>query len=344
MYGFYDAAVKARVCGFCHIDALAGGGEPSSGPFIRRVTDDDRLRTLYLDSRLTMAAIAARMGCGESTVRRRLVGVGVRPRPRGPSGRSDLARAHRDWTASLAYAVGLIATDGCLSRVGHAISIASKDFALLDTVRRCLRLTNAITPYSSGRCYHIQWRDRWFHQWLIEIGLTPAKSLTLGAVSLPTRYLRDFVRGCIDGDGTIVTYVDRSHMRKNAKYVYERLYVSVVSASPRFIGWLQEEVANQLAIVGDVSREVRHGRHPLWRLRYAKAESIRLLQWIYYAPDVPCLARKRAKAEPFLELLGQSARRPVGQPRAGWLYNGGACRGGGTRQTRSIQNRVPVRA
>src|SRR5262249_51909706 len=35
---------------------------------------------------------------------------------------------------------------------------------------------------------------------------------------------------------------------------------------------------------------------PLWTLRYAKAESIRLLGWMYYSPDVPALARKRDRA------------------------------------------------
>jgi len=35
-------------------------------------------------------------------------------------------------------------------------------------------------------------------------------------------------------------------------------------------------------------------------LRYAARESLDLLHWMYYAPDVPSLARKRAKAEPFM--------------------------------------------
>lgn len=42
------------------------------------------------------------------------------------------------------------------------------------------------------------------------------------------------------------------------------------------------------------------GRSPAWHLKYAKHNSIRLLKWLYYADDVPCLARKRVKALPFL--------------------------------------------
>jgi len=37
-------------------------------------------------------------------------------------------------------------------------------------------------------------------------------------------------------------------------------------------------------------------------LKYPKGESIQLLKGMYYANDVPCLARKREKAEQFLEM------------------------------------------
>jgi hypothetical protein len=37
--------------------------------------------------------------------------------------------------------------------------------------------------------------------------------------------------------------------------------------------------------------------HDLWRLRYAKRESFGLLQWIYYAPDLAALQRKRDHAQ-----------------------------------------------
>ena len=38
----------------------------------------------------------------------------------------------------------------------------------------------------------------------------------------------------------------------------------------------------------------------VFRLSYAKGTSIRLLKHLYYAPNVPCLSRKRQIAERFL--------------------------------------------
>jgi hypothetical protein len=220
--------------------------------------------------------------------------------------------------------VGLIATDGNLARKRAAITIVSKDTDLLETVRRCLGLITPIKPHGGGygnRCHHLAWHDRSFYEWLRGIGLTPAKSLTLGPLSVPDEYFADFFRGCIDGDGSIRVYTDRYHVRKCERYVYERLYVSIVSASQPFVEWLQMSVRRLTGAAGSMTVSHRQGAHPLWELRYAKAQSIRLLTWMYHAPDVPCLNRKREKAGRFLMPLGVASEGSTGRPRVGWLYN-----------------------
>ena len=153
------------------------------------------------------------------------------------------------------------------------------------------------------------------------IGLTPAKSLTLRPLAIPDAVFADFVRGCIDGDGSVTVYVDRHNTDKSERYVYERLYVKLVSASRVFLDWVQATIRRILSMRGSITVQRAQGRSPLWTLRYAKSESIELLRWIYYSPTVPCLARKRATADPFLQPLGHAAARPVGRRRAGWVYN-----------------------
>jgi hypothetical protein len=102
----------------------------------------------------------------------------------------------------------------------------------LATLRQCLQLRASVTLGGKGsRCYRIQWGDRRFREWLIGIGLSPAKSLILGPLLIPDVYFPDFFRGCIDGDGSIVVYTDRYHVHKNERYVYKRLYATLVSAS-----------------------------------------------------------------------------------------------------------------
>lgn len=199
----------------------------------------------------------------------------------------------------MAYAVGLIATDGNLSRKPGRISLMSNDADLLEMVRQRFNLTIPVRPHrggSSNRCNRIVWGDRCFYDWLLAVGLTPAKSLTLGPLAIPDEYFADFLRGCIDGDGSIVIYVDRYNAAKDPKYVYERLFVSLVSASPRFLDWVRASVLRLRGLSGHLSVKRGTGYHDVWCLRYAKRESVNLLKWIYYAPDVPALARKRQKA------------------------------------------------
>jgi hypothetical protein len=192
-----------------------------------------------------------------------------------------------------------MATDGNLSSNGRAVSVTSKDIDVLESVRRCLNLANPIRPTAGGygSAYRVQWTSRHFHRWLRSIGLTPAKSLTIGALDIPDEYLADFCRGCIDGDGSIVTYVDRYNTAKNPKYVYERLFVSLASASPAFLQWLRRRIERVHGISGHLTASRSEGRREMWQLRYAKRDSVTLLRWMYYSARVPALQRKRDHAD-----------------------------------------------
>ena len=187
-----------------------------SAPMLSAVT----LRRLYVDEQLTMAELAGRYACSASTVRRRLREWTIPPRPRGPktSHRGvHGAEGEIPWSAEVAWIVGLMASDGNLARAGHALSLASNDVDLLESVRRIRRIGNRLGRVQGGlghACYRLQWRDRGFHAWLTGIGLTPRKSLTLGPLAVPDQYFADFFRGCIDGDGTILVYTDRYHAKE----------------------------------------------------------------------------------------------------------------------------------
>lgn len=272
--------------------------------------DEELLGRLYVEEGLTIVQVSHQLGVGATTVSRRLRGLGIRARPRGPAPGFRRTSTRLEWTPDLACAVGLIATDGNLSRRAGRLSIMSNDADLLDMVRRRLDLTVPIVPHRGGyghRCQRIAWSDRRLYDWLLAIGLTPAKSLTIGPLAIPNDYFPDFFRGCIDGDGSIVTYVDHYNTFKNPAYVYTRLYVSLVSASALFLKWIRATVHTMTGASGDMTVRRTAGRNDLWRLRYAKAESLRLLRWMYYAPNVPSLARKREIAAAFLPV--QSPRR-----------------------------------
>ena len=286
--------------------------------------DRDSLRRLYVDGGLTADQVAAQLGCTSRTVLRRLRRFGISARRRGPIPRGGIDTWAVTWDAAVAYAVGLMATDGNLARDRRHMSFVSRDRDLVETLRGCLHVipqARAIRTSGGGTLYRVQWASRMLYDWFVAVGLMPAKSLRLSALAVPEEYFADFFRGCIDGDGSVLVYTDRQHVRKKAAYVYERLYVSLVSASLPFVEWIQKTIQRLIGVPGSIHRGAKPGHRPIWTLRYAKAGSIRILRWMYDSPGAPCLPRKRVRAEKFLSPLGSVSRQPVGRPRAGWLYN-----------------------
>jgi len=198
-----------------------------------------------------------------------------------------------EWTANLAYLVGLIASDGCLSVDGRHIDITSKDVQLLVTVNGLLERQRKIgfkknSHGDTARC--IQIGDVAMYRWLLQIGLTPRKSKTIGSLNIPDEFFADFFRGVFDGDGSAYCYHDR---RWVSSYV---VTLSVASASKTFILFLRNSLVKLLGIQGSIS----YFRGGVFQLRYAKRESRRLVAWMYHRDDVPCLLRKREKAENIL--------------------------------------------
>jgi hypothetical protein len=280
-------------------------------PVSRVTIAPDLLRQLYVVEGLSAGDIATKLECSGATILRRLRQFGLEVRPSGPVPYSRAEVVGIAWRPEVAYALGLMATDGNLSRRKGQLSLVSKDLDQIETLRRCLGLEAKISRVrsSTGFLHKVQWHDRGLYDWFLSVGLTPAKSRTLGPLTVPDKLYADFFRGCIDGDGCVLVYTDRYHTTKNPSYVYERLYVSLVSASRLFLEWVRANTRRLIGVSGAVHNSGGKGQRPVWALRYAKRESLRLLGWMYYGPDVPCLDRKRLKAERFLSLVhGASAR------------------------------------
>jgi len=187
----------------------------------------------------------------------------------------------------MAYAIGLITTDGNLSKDGRHIVFVSKDLVLVKLFKKCLKLKNKISVKTSGysrgkgKYYFVQFGNVNFYRQLLAIGLSPNKSKKIAELEIPKRYFTDFLRGHLDGDGILRTYPDPVY--PNSK----RLYITFLSASKRHIIWLQRKIKNFYGITGRVRPVPR-----AWILIYAKNESKILLSLIYYRDGLPFLKRK----------------------------------------------------
>ena len=189
------------------------------------------------------------------------------------------------WTSQLAYAVGLLTTDGNLSKDGRHIVMRSTDTQLLETFKDCLHISDKITEtfdngFGKKRMYRIQPSKVQLYRWLLKIGLTPAKTYTIGALAIPNEFFRDFLRGHLDGDGSITIYKDYYNTKKNPKYVYDRLWLRFISASEKHITWLRARKTELTGMKGHtwVDRSSKNPNAvPMNVLKFGKKESTRLL-------------------------------------------------------------------
>lgn len=270
------------------------------------------LEDLYYRDGLSQREIATQLGCSESTIRRRLEEHGLPTPYRNRAGflrrRGESNRRCR-WSPEIAYAVGLIVSDGSLSIDGRHITFTSSDLDLVETFCRCLRLVNRIAQtlesgYGGHKVYRVQFGDVVFYRWLLDIGLMPAKSHSLKALNVPDTRSADFLRGYLDGDGSFHVYTDRYNTSKKEEYVYERLFTRFFSASRDYLTWLQCMLTRLLGTKGAILECTGDGESGIacWELKYAKADSIRIVRWMYYDLDVPCLGRKRDLISHYLEV------------------------------------------
>jgi LAGLIDADG DNA endonuclease family protein len=199
------------------------------------------------------------------------------------------------WSDDMAYVVGLTATDGCLVTGRRAINFKSSDRALVETYLRLLGRSNRVKSQptkTGGTAYYTQFHDSTLYEWFRSIGLTPRKSLTMGALSVPESFLLPLARGLLDGDGSIINKVYRADTGRRTDYYWEYLITSFNSASGDHVLWLQNALGRLLHIRGSLQKSTTTAGNPYFELRYAKAASSILLSALY-PTGAPCLARKR---------------------------------------------------
>ena len=127
-------------------------------------------------------------------------------------------RFFSSWNPKMAYVLGFIFTDGCLhyyytNKLGR-LDIGQKEPEILIKILALMECDAKIyhknkkvyKGITSGELYTIQILNNKIYTDLIKLGLKPQKSLDCQFPNVPQEYLRHFIRGCWDGDGSIGFY------------------------------------------------------------------------------------------------------------------------------------------
>jgi hypothetical protein len=111
----------------------------------------------------------------------------------------------------MAYVLGVIYTDGNLfhdsKRGTYRIIISQKQPELLNKVLKLMdcdaRIRHRKQRGISGDIHFFDIQQKQVYSDLIKLGLSPNKSKTINFPTLPSEFVRHFIRGCWDGDGSI---------------------------------------------------------------------------------------------------------------------------------------------
>jgi intein-encoded DNA endonuclease-like protein len=151
------------------------------------------------------------------------------------------------WSKEMAYVLGVLYTDGNLyhdaKRETYRIALAQKQTELLNKVLKLMdcdaRLRHRKKRGITGEVYFFDIQQKKVYSDLINLGLSPIKNRTIEFPDIPPEFVRHFIRGCWDGDGSI--YFESGKLRGSytcgsfefiAKIVQELYRVEIYKRTP----------------------------------------------------------------------------------------------------------------
>jgi hypothetical protein len=200
------------------------------------------------------------------------------------------------------YLLGVFLTDGCMKK--DRVCLSSKDKEWLEDIKNLICPSLPIVK-DGKNCYRIAIYNKEIRQWLTNNKCIPNKSLILEFPNIPEQYLPDFIRGCIDGDGSISHKQYKRYRNKNGKpYLFYSTHYTLTSASKAFINEfdkiLQSKNIDHSIITSKPGtkksiidgRQILH-KNTLYQITGGHRSAFHFLNWIYYPDHQISLKRKR---------------------------------------------------
>lgn len=133
------------------------------------------------------------------------------------------------------YLLGAFITDGNIyvnNKGHHQISITSADKIWIEDMRQLIVPTAKIIIKKN--CFTLKFTNEIIKNWLVSYGYTPKKSNTVKLErEIPKRYIFDFLRGVIDGDGCICASHYTKQLKSGIKN-YQTLSLYITTGSKLF--------------------------------------------------------------------------------------------------------------
>lgn len=191
-------------------------------------------------------------------------------------------------THNKAYFLGFFSADGCNQKKSLSIQIQKRDSYILEPFqklfqeegyntnlnlnsRKIILSDSSIATYSRLRIYGKSLCDE-----VTSIGLPPNKSFTLKLPIIPDEFMPDYLRGLMDGDGTISV---------RRKYIEIEIYSASYSFLESIMDWLYKN--------SNISHKNLKRHNSVYRIQLYGNESLEFCNIIYNQNPNLYLKRKK---------------------------------------------------
>src|SRR4030042_2910104 len=187
----------------------------------------------------------------------------------------------------MSYVLGFITADGAIEDVRRSsrtcyTAISSVDKSIIQKVKAALKSNHKIyevkprlnrfrhRSYFCRKIFILRIGSKAIFQNLVDLGLTPRKSLRLRLPDIPRHYFRDYLRGYFDGDGCI-------HV--STKKGTQNLGVAVIftSGSKQFLDSLSKKL---MTLINTSAKKINFDSGA-YRLRFRKKDGLKILSFMY---------------------------------------------------------------
>jgi hypothetical protein len=193
------------------------------------------------------------------------------------------------WSEPMAYVLGFIWADGCLNKKSencYRVAIVNTDKDIVYKIKEVIESDHKVTVVKQNGykdAYLLEFSNKGITKRLMDLGLTERKSLTKPFPQVPEEYVRHFIRGYFDGNGTIYS------MPKNSAEA------CIYTGSQQFFLVLLDKLYE----IGLKKIRLRKRRVSLFGVRFSVTECKNFYNIIYKDATI-FMGRKKAR---FVELI-----------------------------------------
>mgnify|MGYP001581424191 CR=1 FL=1 len=188
----------------------------------------------------------------------------------------------------MAYVLGFWFADGYMRiEKSYRVVISSKDKQILEDISKALESDHPIKESKSDGCSSISFHSKYLYKSLQRRGGFRCKGRTITFPRIPKKYLRDFIRGYFDGDGSVffVNYIRTKDGRPT-----KELRTNFTSGSRKFLETLMRIISNEIGL--PIKKLGIFNEGSSLKLGYGMKDSDTLLHYLYYDNFPIALNRK----------------------------------------------------